>query len=74
MFITRRRFEQELRRAEAKGRREQRMEMEAESRMNAINADMWNSYSNLAKECDVIQNRIGRIERYLDMCSDEKAN
>lgn len=74
MFITRKRFEQELRRAEAKGRREQRREMEAENSMNAINADMWNSYNNLARDCDLIQNRLGRIEGYLDMCSDEKAN
>ena len=72
MFITRRRFEQELRRAEAKGRREQRKEMGAEYRINAINADMWNYCGNIAKECDEMQNRIGRIERYLNMCSDEK--
>jgi hypothetical protein len=74
MFITRKRFEQELRRAEAKGRREQRREMEAEYRINAINTDMWNYCGNIAKECDMIQNKLERIERCLGMCSDEKTN
>lgn len=79
MFITRRRFEQELRRAEAKGRREQRREMETEYRINAINTkvfntDVWNYCGNIAKECDMIQNKLERIERYIGMCSDEKAN
>lgn len=74
MFITRKRFEQELRRAEAKGRREQRREMEVEYRINTINTDMWNYCGNIAKECDLIQNRVERVERYLGMCSDEKTN
>lgn len=74
MFITRKRFEQELRRAEAEGRREQRREMEVEYRINTINTDTWNYCGNIAKECDLIQNRIERIEKYLGMCSDEKAN
>lgn len=74
MFIARKRFEQELRRAEAKGRREQRREMEAEYRLNTINTDMCNYCGNIAKECDIINNRIGRIEKYIGMCSDEKVN
>lgn len=50
MLITRKRLEQELRRAEAKGRREQRREMETEYRINAVNTDVWNYCSNIAKE------------------------
>lgn len=74
MFITRKRFEQELRRAELKGRKEKRLEMERDAYINDLNEDMWNYCKNIAKDCDVIRNRIERIEKYIGMCSDEKVN
>lgn len=74
MFITRKRFEQELRRAEVKGRKEQRREMEAEHRMNAISTDMWNHCGNIEKACDILRNRIECIENYVGMRTSEKAN
>lgn len=74
MFITRKRFEQELRRAEAKGRKEQRRKMEVERRMNVINTDMSNYCRNIEKACDILRNRIERIENYVGMRTSEKVN
>lgn len=74
MFITRKRFEQELRKAELKGRKEKRLEMERDAYINDLNTDMRNYCQSVARECDVIKNRLGYIERCLNICSDEKAN
>ena len=74
MFITRKRFEQELRKAELKGRKEKRLETKRDAYINDLKEDMWNYCGNIAKECDIINNRIGRIEKYIGMCSDKKVN
>lgn len=74
MFITRKRYEAELRIAEARGRKERQKEMEIDSRINAINMDMWDNRDRLIRDKDVILDRLERIEEYLDMSSNEKAN
>lgn len=66
MFITRKNFEREIKRAEAKGRREAIKECEQRTAIDIVQRNMWDSSDRLNTSVAALETRISCLETELN--------
>lgn len=66
MFITRKNFEREIKRAEARGRREAIKECEQRTAIDIVQRNMWDSSDRLNTSIATLETRISCLETELN--------
>ena len=66
MFITRKNFEREIKRAEARGRREAMKEYEQRTAIDIVQRNMWDSSDRLNTSVAALETRISCLETELE--------
>lgn len=65
MFITRKNFEREIKRAEAKGRREAIKECEQKTAIDTVQRNIWDSSDRLNTSVAMLESKISCLENEL---------
>ena len=72
MFVTRTRYEKEIRKAEKRGERREREKINVEHSFDALNQNMWNQFDKINTNIDMLMNRIIEIESKLKNTRNER--
>lgn len=62
MFITRTRYEKEIRKAEKRGERRELEKINVQHSFDALNQSMWNQFDKINTNIDMLMNRFAEIE------------
>lgn len=62
MFITRKRYEKEIRKAEKRGFEKAMKERNVENSFDALNQNMWNQFDKINTTIDIMSGRLDKIE------------
>ena len=72
MFITRTKYEKEIRKAEKSGERREREKINVEHSFDVLNKNMWNQFDKININIDTLMNRIIEIESKLKNTRNER--
>lgn len=72
MFITRKKYEKEIRKAEKRGAKKEMEKRNVEHSFDALNQNMWNQFDKINTNIDTLMNRIIEIESKLKNTRNER--